>query len=354
MEKEKIQQSFSNKVTWVSFMMCIFVIYIHANNLKNVGLLEAETSFDWILTRFMSNCIGDIAVPFFFILSGFRFFRFDIHEKNSICIVKSKMIRRIRTVLIPYLIWNTLGMLYYVVVTRIPFVLKIMNVPEVVEISGSNIIRGILLHEYYFPFWYLHDLIVLVCLSPIFLKILKIRHLAICVLTIAGIMCCIEFPAYKENVQVYLFRFTSIFFFLLGGFIGCYCREWFEDMTRCNDCYIAVGVLSVSVIVRYVGIPVVESAILLITPLAMWRAANLIRIPRIKWFYKQSFFIYAVHVIPATVIMKILAKISGGGYSAAIAYLVTPWVTLAIIYVMAKILLKVCPKLYFILCGGRG
>lgn len=310
---EELDKKFDDKIIWISFVMCIFVMYIHANNLKNVGLLNVETSLDWILTRFMSNCIGDIAVPFFFLLSGFRFFRFDIHEKKSVCIVKSKMIRRIRTLLIPYLIWNTLGMIYYIIVTRIPFVLRIMNVPEVVEISGRNIIRGVLLHEYYFPFWYLHDLIVLVCLSPIFLKILKNRHLTICVLTIAGIMCCIEFPAYKEYVQVYLFRFTSIFFFLLGGFISCYCREWFEDVKIHVDCYIALGVMFVSIIARYFRIPVIGATILLITPLALWRAANLVRTPSIKWFYKQSFFIYAVHVIPVTVIMKILAKFSGGG-----------------------------------------
>lgn len=313
MRTEESDKKFDDKIIWISFVMCIFVMYIHANNLKNVGLLNVETSFDWILTRFMSNCIGDIAVPFFFILSGFRFFRFDIHEKNSVCIVKSKMIRRIRTLLIPYLIWNTLGMLYYVVVTRIPFVLRVMNDPEIVEVTVENVVKGMLIHKYYFPFWYLHDLIVLVCLSPIFLKILKNRYLAICVLTIAGIMCCIEFPAYKENVQVYLFRCTSLFFFLLGGFISSYCREWFEDVKIHVDCYIAVGVLTVSIIFRYFRIPVIGTAILLITPLAMWRAANLIRIPRIKWFFKQSFFIYAVHIIPVTVIMKILAKISGGG-----------------------------------------
>lgn len=69
------QATFNEKVVWISFITSIFVIYIHANNLHNVGMNEDENMLGYVLSAVLGNDgIGGIAVPFFFLLSGYRFF----------------------------------------------------------------------------------------------------------------------------------------------------------------------------------------------------------------------------------------------------------------------------------------
>lgn len=58
-------RSFSDKCTWVPFVMAFFVLYIHADNLKEFGLVNATTSLDYILLHILARGIGGVTVPFF-------------------------------------------------------------------------------------------------------------------------------------------------------------------------------------------------------------------------------------------------------------------------------------------------
>ncbi len=66
------------KTVWLYFFMSIMVMYIHANNLRNVGLSDAHESLDWILIKILSNGLGSIAVPFFFMIAGLHFFNISL------------------------------------------------------------------------------------------------------------------------------------------------------------------------------------------------------------------------------------------------------------------------------------
>ena len=330
------------KAIWMSFVMSVFVVYIHANNLKNVGLDEIKTSTDWILTQIMARGFGDLAVPFFFMLAGFRFFNFDVYSGNALSILEGKLKRRIKSLVIPYLIWNSFGMAFYMLINRIPSIVAVMNSPQVIDITFTNIFKGVFLYEYYFPFWYLHDLIILSLLSPVMVLILRKQN------RIILLLCLIGFAALFSNR--YIVKTDSLFFFLLGGHISCYQKEQFEK--RSSLAVICVLIVMISVIIRYVETPYLSRIMLLISPLALWKAFDLFSIPSPKWFYTQSFFIYASHIIPTTVVMKILVKMAPKG-TEALSYMITPWITLGFIYITARTLNSCFPRLYKILCGGR-
>ena len=66
---------FRNKITWFSFIFSILVVWVHSANgelfLGRSPYLGAVTVFQ----RFLGNTIAQIAVPGFFMMSGYLFYR---------------------------------------------------------------------------------------------------------------------------------------------------------------------------------------------------------------------------------------------------------------------------------------
>ena len=78
-----ISTRFSRKVIIVSFVMSVFVMYIHAKNLAYYDFGDAQGTLIYGLNQIMSETFGRIAVPFFFLQSGYWMFRYDIFETKS-------------------------------------------------------------------------------------------------------------------------------------------------------------------------------------------------------------------------------------------------------------------------------
>lgn len=86
----RVTDYFSKKVTIVSFIMSIFVIYIHANNLSYFGIAANGKLFPIYLLIYGGGVIGGVAVPFFFMMSAYWLFRFDINASNAINVLIKK------------------------------------------------------------------------------------------------------------------------------------------------------------------------------------------------------------------------------------------------------------------------
>ena len=166
---------FFDRITRLYFLLSIFVIFIHANNLTYYG--EADGDLVWTevyyMEKLLSPVIGNICTPTFFLLSGYLFFRnLDIFSVDIWTQVRKKQLRRVRTLLVPYLIWNSLYLLFYMFIARIPVVSHFMR-NQAMELSFVNIVKGVFFHEANFVFWYMATLIILVVLTPLIALILK-------------------------------------------------------------------------------------------------------------------------------------------------------------------------------------
>ena len=232
------------------------------------------------------------------------------------------------------------------VLTRMPFSSNVMNASGPIAVTVETLFKGIILHEYQFIFWYMQDLIIITMLAPLIYFILKNQRIMEVSLVLIGIISCC-------HVEVYLFQADSLFCFMLGGYMAVYKRNWFECKKNTKISIIFLTLLIIGAIIRYMEIPVIQNFTLIVSPILIWRAADCFQVTKIKWFYRQSFFIYASHIIPVTVLGKILARLGQGRIWAFVSYLVTPWIVLGIIYIMAKILNRYMSGFYKLLCGGR-
>lgn len=137
---------FSRKVTIVSFILSVFVLYIHAKNLAYYDFGDAHGTLIYVLNQIMSETFGRVAVPFFFLQSGYWMFRYDIFETKS-GILTRKLKKKVVSLGIPYLLWNTLGLLFFVIMTRLPGMPFKIYDGQVVGITFNNIFEGIFLHS---------------------------------------------------------------------------------------------------------------------------------------------------------------------------------------------------------------
>ena len=177
-----------NKITYLHFIMSVLVILIHSIN--------NETKFE----RFFSieNGIGQFAVPLFFIISGFLFFR-NIKSTND---AVAKLKRRVYTLLIPYLLWN---LIYY----AIHLFLKPGS-----GISINELLDAAFTYKYNPSFWFMYQLILLSIISPILYYIFnmswKIQQnmkwiIAILIVVVVELIVAsgIDMPYLNEDAFVY-------------------------------------------------------------------------------------------------------------------------------------------------------
>ena len=119
------------------------------------------------LTELVSHHICSIAVPCFFMLSGFLFFYKQEGIQRFGLWVVGKWKRRFHTLLIPYLLWNLLNVVVILLVMKVFLLLNIHGSSNQMDVVQKGPLYWFIAGPIDFPLWYLRDLIVLSLLAPI-------------------------------------------------------------------------------------------------------------------------------------------------------------------------------------------
>lgn len=100
------------KIRLLSLICAIAVMYIHAENWSQFGFSESTAGYalQWKLIGLCS-----FAVPFFFTVSAYLFFR-DFSWNRLL----PKWKHRIFSLVVPYLLWNTIYFVYLALLSRVP------------------------------------------------------------------------------------------------------------------------------------------------------------------------------------------------------------------------------------------
>lgn len=203
-----LSQKSSRKISVLSFILCLGVMTIHTYNLEVYGIGNSAGFVFWFET-FMNRLANGICVPYFFVLSGFLFFRnFDMS-----CLLR-KYKSRCLSILVPYIVWNTLYYLFFAGITRTP-ILRFMNVGEKMEFGlrayGDYVWNG------YYTLWFLRVLIWMILCAPVLWLLLKRRkcywpEVALAVLVFLGVR-----GRGILSINIY---------YALGAYLGMNCRQW--------------------------------------------------------------------------------------------------------------------------------
>ncbi len=211
-----MEESVSKKITIISLLSMIMVIYIHSFNIASPAgksFFQPENTLSTInifLQYFISQGVARIAVPLFFVMSGFLFF-----NHFSMKTYKQKVIKRFYTLFIPYLFWSFLAVFIYFVLQSIPGVQHFFTNELIINRTFPELLYITWVNPRNIPLWFMRDLMFLVVLSPVVFYLIKYQSKPYFIIIII-----LWFIIDQKPAPFSYYKAEPVFFFSLGAYIS--------------------------------------------------------------------------------------------------------------------------------------
>ena len=154
---------------FVGAVLAVFVVIIHNSSFANY-----EVSYWLSVYLFLKQSICELAVPGFFVIAGFNYFR---DYKQGVW--NQKLRRRVRTLLVPYVVWNALYTAF-ALLTSYSFLSRYFIGRERFQFSLQRVVLGCLYHGVCnLHFWFVLALIVLAVLAPFLYAVLRDKRVGV-------------------------------------------------------------------------------------------------------------------------------------------------------------------------------
>ncbi len=342
---------FHNKVTTVNFILAVMVVLLHSQNI----LIYEDVLSDAVSggEYFISNTVGNLAVPSFFMISAYLFYR--NYDKSKII---SKYKTRAKSVLLPYLLWNLMYYIAFAILVRIPMIASIMQTGEV-PVSFKELVTSLLFYKYNGVYWFMYQLILYIALAPLIWMVMKQKFGFVFML----VLYFINFGWSRIPAVAYGIHLDMLVFWCLGCYFATHKAEMFEKVERgkatAGCCIASVLLLGLRFVIEFNEIKLpygnfILYSLLLINVVVFWFGLNVLQYENTFWWMKITFFIYSVHPLLVDFVKKGLAAILPHNQMvAAVNYLLAAGISLLVVFAVAKLLKKICPALWGILNGGR-
>ena len=303
----------------------------------------------WYLENYLRR-LQDVSVPFFFVLSGYLFFR-----NYSWRVVWIKYRSRLKSLLIPYIVWCTLYFLIYLGLTHMPVIKNHMNM-QPVPLSFVYYL-SCLWNSTYTTLWFVKSLLLAIVAAPLVYAVFSVKKSRIWDgLSVAGsilLLGCLLGQALGVIKGYVPTQFLNLYF-LYGGFLAIRCKRVIETSSRFKK---GMGIAGCLFCVIYAGIVgTMNTAVILVMIASLWFAADVFSMQEeLPWWMRQTFFIYCAHSVLLEALEKLWLVIAGKSvWAASIDYFLTPLLVLGILAVTASALYRFLPEIYGVLTGGRG
>ena len=350
-------QYLSNKIKILSFFLIIFVLYIHSGFHAN----EIDGMYwNHFIQEFISVKVGRLAVPLFFMISGYLFF---LNTDSGILSIKNKMMSRVHSILIPYIYGCIFFVMFLLLIQFIPGVANFMNgdILPLFNKSMLNILKSVFWISdggntpLAFQLWFLRDLIIIIALTPLlyyFLRLLKWWALPL--------LFALSYLSITPESFL-----SSLFWFTLGG-IFVFTKTSIEYRKSKWGLIILFLYLIVSLYEQIIGggsyFESLQKVLILLGIVGIWfcydtLVCNNFSLKDTKWLSiacSFTLFIYLFHEPTLNIVRKLI--VIGIGKSSAgylISYLISPYLLVFCAIVVGVILKRTIPRIYSNLVGGR-
>lgn len=357
----KIDKSTSERLDVIKFPLIVGVVFIHAYDTQvlmagqAVGVANSSEISDFI-RNLISQGVARIAVPLFFLISGFLFFQ-NFHY--SITEYTKKLKSRVNTLLIPFLFWNIATLFLVALVQSIPAAQSLvsgMNAP--VSTYGAydylNAIFGIDRFPISYQFWFIRDLIILILLVPLIHLILKLLPHA---------MFAALFTLWFLDIWfVYCPSVLAVTFFYIGAYLASQSKNLFaldKFGTKISFLYIAVLLTDVSIGYSLYRQHIHNIGIILGCISVLFLTNSIVKFPSTKrifmWCSGLSFFVFATHEPLLNLLRKLFYKtvMPSSDLSVLLLYFLIPLLTIMLCVLLYLGMKKFTPRFLNIISGGR-
>ena len=339
----------SKNICTLSVICSILVIFIHTYNVESY---EIKTGIVYWLEIIVSQNIARIAVPYFFISSGFLLFR---KKRSYTDVLKTKF----HSIFIPYICWNVIYMIVFTVFGAIGIVNR-----EPFQFGIKNIILELFFYKSNYAFWFIYQIILLIILFPVISKGANIKIWESMIILFTMIVVYLVFGDFIPYNGPYLICFSALIYYFIGAIIGNnqslitdFCEKHIQNRRTILiliSIFIALAsfiTIDVMKIQCLYNLDIFRNLSLLYL---LWELVNTFQINFSGWITKITFLIYAIHPLLLECIEKLIYKVfPKSTIGAIIDYCFAPIITLLLIFVITKIWSRLFPKIFKICSGGR-
>lgn len=343
---------FSRKLSLLYAVLTFLIVLEHS---APMGRFGGAVNMDYPFI-YCSIIFCYISVPLFFFMSSMLFYRSCDYSD-----LKRKLHSRIYSLLIPYLLWNTIFVLIYFTINRIPAIAGHMHMHNVLADPYSFFIA--IVDSRFTPLWFVRDLMCFCLFSPVILFIIKRIWLAGIVFCLSVFVTC-YWDFSHQNV------ITWIPVYLLGAIAGRYLtyKESEDTGSTMRSLVKSAGMrvsISVALAALFIGLyllSVVDAENLylfrLLSPVVLWILVDftmydyiLHRFKRRKWM-EYTFFIYCTHYFVLNVIQKLATIwIEPTPLAMNVIFVLSPVITIALLTCLGDFLSRF--SFYKYLSGKR-
>lgn len=349
-------QTISKTIMFLRFPLIVAVVFIHTELTPptETGLYP---TYD-LIRHIISDEFARIAVPLFFFFSGFLFFyNSDFSAKTY----QSKLKKRVRTLLIPYIFWNLL-------ILPITYLSQI-STPSMV-FSDQALIIDYNWFDYlkifwarsggdgfpiYVPFWFIRDLMVMIVLSPIIY--LFIKYCKFYGVQFLGILWL-----FKLCPNIPGFSITAFFFFSFGAWFSLNNRDFTSDFRPLRWLTTILYMILVPISIyswyhNYSNYTQILGTIVGLIALISWTAYGVEnnRLKTNALLAGSSFFVFAYHGKPITLVARVwgMRIFPGNEFMILVGYFLLPIIIVVLGVGIYALMRKYLPTFTSIITGGR-
>lgn len=351
----EITQETSRRMAVMGFVCACMIVGIHCTPHPDCGTWQW-----WVANILGADGLCRVAVPWFFIASGF-FLAGRVGEPSW---YSNAVKKRVRTLLVPFVIWAIVGLvLNWLMFYGSQKAGYVCHVPNMMANGLMSALMGALGFDLdrinIGPIWYLRMLFILVLFSPILCRVtLKIGIMFPALLLLGyGIY---DSTLHFSNFWEYLISVRGIAYFSIGmvlRFGNIRMKHRVRGLYFGGLAVVAFMLLSVNAIARFYGIPVLEYLcdFLMVPPLliCIWRGLSAARLP--DWCTGNSFALYVMHgtFLSLSIVFVVASGVrSYMGTSLSLAALRMAF-AIAGSLCLSQVVKRFCPGVARVLFGGR-
>lgn len=342
----------SNKLKNMSLIMTFFVVVLHSNNLENSSTFNVNT----LVQNVIGQGIVRIAVPMFFVISGYLFF---YKFKPSTSAFLSKYKKRFKSLFIPYFIWCTGWLIILYLVELTAFGRAMFSDRIISDYNAVELFKNTYIYPLPYQFWYIRALMINVVISPIIYYVVdKLKDKALLIIIVFWFFNVIYYP---------------ILMFAIGACFAVGDFDLYFDKYKNKGYLFGIGyILAITlktILIYMTKIPNYEYILLLAenviilcgVPFAWFlydvigeRFKSKFDLGKEMRLAKYGIFIYFFHIPLQSIIKKLWFKIMPiSSMSSLIIFFVAPIITITICACVGVFMRKYMTKIYMVLTGGR-
>ena len=334
----------------MKFIMIIGIVMVHSN----VSFVNTDSPCcGWAcsVVDFTSELARVSCVPLFFLISGFLFFRGI--KRFDISVYKNKLSRRIGSLLIPYLFWNSMAMFllcfkFYCLGWSGLGIFTDTGIDMIKWVEGFWTITENEDMPYAFAFWFIRNLMVFNILSPLAWLISRHRTAIIC-FYLLYLFSSLPFYGFEwyllgsilsiRDIRLPLiskFHFKQIFLILLCVVLGILMRI-IPEFYRIFHIILVIFAL---MIFEYWGNVIANYS----------DKKGVVRV-----LVSSTFFIYAFHQLCSTIVRSFWSDLLGLNTAIGVfsSYIFTVFTLVSVSVGIFVLLKKICPSLLSVVIGRR-